>query len=226
MLRPLALALGLVPMILPLSAVAQEAEPRRPSLQVLESIIETRDPETRVETVDHDRISARRIDIVDADGTIRMTLAAETPAPIIDGIQYKRAFDVAGLVIYDDKGSERGGFGTADIEGGAAVLALDHPAMDAIGWRVSPDGSVSFVINQAPPLIRDPGLGGALVPGVLTPTRMELSVAADGTPTVALSDKNDKPRVRLTVTEGGFGAIEFLNASGEVIHTIAPESDL
>lgn len=98
--------------------------------------------------------------------------------------------------------------------------------MDAIGWRVSPDGSVSFVINQAPTLIRDPGLGGALVPGVLTPTRMELSVAADGTPTVALSDKNDKPRVRLTVTEEGFGAIEFLNASGEVIHTIAPESDL
>ncbi|MGH6978961.1 MULTISPECIES: hypothetical protein [unclassified Brevundimonas] len=221
----------LLPLVLAASAicagqtVAQES-PRRPSLEVLEKIIETRTPETRVVTPDHDRIIARRIDIVDADGTIRMTLAGTTPAPIIDGIQYKRAFDVAGLVIYDEKGSERGGFGTADIEGGAAVLALDHPAMDAIGWRVSPDGSVSFVINQAPPLIRDPGLGGALVPGVLTPTRMELSVAADGTPTVALSDKNDKPRVRLTVTEGGFGAIEFLNASGEVIHTIAPESDL
>lgn len=221
----------LLPLVLTASAicagptVAQES-PRRPSLEVLEKIIETRTPETRVVTPDYDRIIARRIDIVDADGTIRMTLAGTTPAPIIDGIQYKRAFDVAGLVIYDEKGSERGGFGTADIEGGAAVLALDHPAMDAIGWRVSPDGSVSFVINQAPPLIRDPGLGGALVPGVLTPTRMELSVAADGTPTVALSDKNDKPRVRLTVTEEGFGAIEFLNASGEVIHTIAPESDL
>lgn len=207
------------------SAAAQEA-PRRPSLEALENIIETRTPQTRVEAPDHDRITARRLDIVDADGTIRMTLSGSTPAPIIDGIQYRRAFNVAGLILYDEKGSERGGFGTADVDGGMAVLALDHPAMDAIGWRVSPDGSVSFVINQAPPLIRDPGLGDALVPGVLTPTRMELSVAADGTPTVALSDKNDKPRVRLTVTEEGFGAIQFLNATGDVIHTISPEADL
>lgn len=211
-------------------AAAQEASPdaapKRPSLEVLERIIETRTPQTRIETPDHDRISARRIDIVDADGTIRMTLSGATPPPIIDGVQYKRAFNVAGLILYDDKGSERGGFGTADVEGGMAVLALDHPAMDAVGWRVSPDGSVSFVFNQAPPLVREPGLGGALVPGVQTPTRMRLSLAADGTPAVALSDRNDKPRLRLTVTEEGFGAIQFLNAEGQVIHTIAPEADL
>jgi hypothetical protein len=211
-------------------AAAQEASPdvapKRPSLEVLERIIETRTPQTRIETPDHDRISARRIDIVDADGTIRMTLSGATPPPIIDGIQYKRAFNVAGLILYDDKGSERGGFGTADVEGGMAVLALDHPAMDAVGWRVSPDGSVSFVFNQGPPLVREPGLGGALVPGVQTPTRMRLSLAADGTPAVALSDRNDKPRLRLTVTEEGFGAIQFLNAEGQVVHTIAPEADL
>ena len=136
--RLFALALGLVPLLLPFAAQAQSADadsPRRPSLQTLESIIETRDPETRIEAVDHDRISARRIDIVDEDGTIRMTLAAETPAPIIDGIQYRRAFGVSGLILYDEKGSERGGFGVADVDGGMAVLALDHPAMDAIGWR-------------------------------------------------------------------------------------------
>lgn len=207
-------------------ATAQDVASKRPSLEVLERIIETRTPQTRVEAPDHDRITARRIDIVDADGTIRMTLSGATPAPIIDGIQYKRAFNVAGLILYDDKGSERGGFGTADVDGGMAVLALDHPAMDAIGWRVSPDGAVSFVINQAPPLIREPGLGDALVPGVQTPTRMRLSVAADGTPAVALSDRNDKPRVRMTVTEEGFGAIQFLNAAGDVIHTLAPEADL
>lgn len=206
------------------AALAQDA-PTRPSLETLERIIETRTPETRVTAPDHDRITARRIDIVDADGVIRMTLAGATPAPIIDGVQYRRAFNVAGLILYDDKGSERGGFGTADVEGGMAVLALDHPAMDAVGWRVSPDGAVSFVINQAPPLIREPGLGGALVPGVQTPTRMRLTVAADGAPAIALSDRNDRPRLRLTVTEEGFGAIEFLNAEGAVVRTIAPEAD-
>ncbi len=218
-----------VPMVLAtltaVPAMSQDAEPKRPSLDVLNRIIEDRSPQTRIETPDHDRISARRIDIIDADGTIRMTLSGETPAPIIDGIQYKRAFNVAGLILYDDKGSERGGFGTADVEGGMAVLALDHPAMDAIGWRVSPDGSVAFSINQAPPLVREPALGNALVPGVSTPTRMQFTVAADGTPAVSLSDKNNKPRIRMTVTEEGFGSIQFLDAEGTVIHSITPEAD-
>lgn len=206
-------------------AMSQDAESKRPSLDVLNRIIEDRSPQTRIEAPDHDRISARRIDIIDADGTIRMTLSGETPAPIIDGIQYKRAFNVAGLILYDDKGSERGGFGTADVEGGMAVLALDHPAMDAIGWRVSPDGSVAFSINQAPPLVREPALGNALVPGVSTPTRMQFTVAADGTPAVSLSDKNNKPRIRMIVTEEGFGSIQFLDAEGTVIHSITPEAD-
>jgi hypothetical protein len=211
-------------LITPAAVVSAQTAPKRPSVETLERIIASRTPETRIETPDHERITTRRIDIVDADGTIRMTLAGATPPPIIDGIQYKRAFNVAGMILYDDKGSERGGFGTADVEGGMAVLALDHPAMDAVGWRVSPDGSVSFVINQAPPLLREPALGDALVPGVQVPTRMRLSVAADGTPAIALADRDDQPRLRLTVTEAGYGAIEFLNAAGDVVHTIAPEA--
>jgi hypothetical protein len=227
MSRHAILALAASPLLLAGPALAQDGEtPRRPSLETLRSIIETQEPETRVQTVDHDRITARRIDIVGDDGVIRMTLAAETPAPIIDGIQYRRAFGVSGLILYDEDGSERGGFGVADVDGGMAVLALDHPAMDAIGWRVAPDGSVTFTINQAPPLVREPALGDRLVPGVQTSTRIKLAVAADGTPSVALADKADRARVRMTVTPEGYGAIEFLNADGEVIHVLAPEADL
>lgn len=205
-------------------ALANEDAPTRPSVQALERIIESRTPETRVATPDQERITARRIDIVDEHGVIRMTLAGRTPAPIIDGIQYKRAFNVAGMVLYDDKGSERGGFGTADVEGGMAVLALDHPAMDAIGYRVSPDGAVTFSINQAPPLVREPALDNRLIPGVATPTRIRMGVSADGTPTIALNDKADRTRLRLTVTDAGYGAIEFLDAEGKVVHTLAPEA--
>lgn len=222
---PFAVAASLV--AVPLTALAQTPPPVRPSLETLEKIIASRTPETRVASVDQDRLTTRRIDIVDEDGTIRMTLSAATPAPIIDGIQYKRAFNVSGLILYDDKGSERGGFGVADLKTGSMpVLALDHPAMDAIGWRVAPDGEVSFQINQAPPLLREPGLGDRLVPGVQTSTRIRLSVAADGTPAVALADKADRARVRMTVTPEGYGAIEFLDAEGKVIHILAPEADL
>ncbi len=208
-----------------LTAAPAIAQPAAPSIETLEKIIADRDPAVRVESVDHERITAKRIDIVGDDGTIRMTLAADTPAPIIDGIQYKRAFDVSGLILYDARGSERGGFGVADLPNGSmAVLALDHPAQDAIGWRVAPDGAVSFSINQAPPLLREPALGNRLVPGVATSTRIKLDVAADGTPSVALADAEDRARVRLTVTPEGYGAIEFLNAAGEVVETLAPEA--
>lgn len=216
--------------LLGLAALAGNAAgadaPKRPSVEQLQKLIVDRSPQTRIDTADHDRITARRIDIVDDKGTIRMTLSGQTPAPIIDGIQYKRAFNVAGMVLYDDKGSERGGFGTADLNGGMAVLALDHPAMDAIGWRVSPDGEVRFSINQAPPLIREPELDNRLIPGVATPTRIQLVVGADGTPAIALNDKADRARLRLTVTPEGYGAIEFLDAQGKVIHTLAPEANL
>ncbi len=204
---------------------AEPDSPKRPSVEQLQKVIVSRSPQTSVEAPDSERITARRIDIVDEKGVIRMTLSGQTPAPIIDGIQYKRAFNVAGMVLYDDKGSERGGFGTADVEGGMAVLALDHPAMDAIGWRVSPDGEVRFSINQAPPLIREPRLGNRLIPGVQTPTRIQMVVGADGTPAIALNDKQDRARLRLTVTPEGYGAIEFLDAQGGVIHTLAPEAE-
>jgi hypothetical protein len=203
---------------------AEQASPKRPSIEQLQKVIVSRAPQTRVEAPDSERITARRIDIVDENGVIRMTLSGQTPAPIIDGIQYKRAFNVAGMVLYDDKGSERGGFGTADVDGGMAVLALDHPAMDAIGWRVSPDGEVRFSINQAPPLIREPRLDNRLIPGVQTPTRIQMAVGADGTPAIALNDKQDRARLRLTITPEGYGAIEFLDAQGRVIHTLAPEA--
>lgn len=211
--------------LFPGAAHAQDASgSRRPSAAALSAVILDKSPEIRVKTPDHERITARRIDIVDENGIIRMSLAGKTPQPIIDGIQYKRAFDVAGLVFYDAAGSERGGLGVADVTGGMAVLAMDHPAMDAIGWRVMPDGAVSFVMNQAPPLIREPALGNRLNPGIRTATRIRLDVAADGAPSISLADAGDKPRVRLTVTAQGYGAIEFLNAAGKVIHTIAPEA--
>jgi len=203
---------------------AEQASPKRPSVEQLQKVIVSRAPQTHVEAPDSERITARRIDIVDENGVIRMTLSGQTPAPIIDGIQYKRAFNVAGMVLYDDKGSERGGFGTADVDGGMAVLALDHPAMDAIGWRVSPDGEVRFSINQAPPLIREPRLDNRLIPGVQTPTRIQMAVGADGTPAIALNDEQDRARLRLTITPEGYGAIEFLDAQGRVIHTLAPEA--
>jgi hypothetical protein len=199
-------------------------EPQRPSVEALKRSIIDEKPVTRVEKVDQERLTVRRLDVVDENGVIRMVLAAPTPPPIVDGIQYRRAFPVSGLVIYDNAGSERGGYGVADIEGTATVLAQDHAHQDAIGWRVMPDGSVTFVVNERQPIVREPALGNRIVPASNYGHRIKLGVAADGTPSIDLGDKQSRPRLRLTVTEAGFGAIEFLDAQGKVVETFAPEA--
>ncbi len=208
----------------PPGEVRAAEQPQRPSVDALQRLIVTESPITKVKEIDQERLTTRRLDIVDANGVIRITLAAPAPPPIVDGVQYKRAFPVSGITLFDSNGSERGGYGVADIEGSATVLTQDHVNADAIGWRVMPDGSVSFVINERPPIIREPALGNHIIPGVPSPTRIKMSVAANGTPTIDLADKKDRPRLRLTVTEEGFGAIEFLNADGKVIERLAPEA--
>ena len=145
---------------------------------------------------------------------IRMTLAAPAPLPIVDGIQYKRAFPVSGLTIYDKNGNERGGFGVGDVEGSFVVNAADRVNGDAIGWRVSPDGAVSFLVNERAPIIREPALGNAINPGVESATRIRLDVAADGAPSISLADKQDRPRVRIRVTQEGYGAIDKRHPTG------------
>jgi hypothetical protein len=197
--------------------------PARPTLEQLRALVVNLNPEVRVAEVNHERLAVRRLDIVDDNGVIRLTLAASMPDPIVDGVQYRRAFPASGITIYDESGSERGGFGYAQIEGGAAVLAQDHRTGDAIGWRVMPDGAVSFLINQAPAEVREPALNNRLIPGVASPSRIRMNVAADGAPRIELADAQDRARIRLALTSEGYGALEFLDADGRVIDSIVPE---
>jgi len=200
------------------------AEDSRPSIEAAKQLVVDWKPETKAVKIDQERLTVRRLDVVDESGTIRMTLGAPTPLPIIDGVQYKRVFPVSGLVVYDKDGSERGGFGVADIAGSTfAVVAQDHANNDAIGWRIGPDDSVSFHVNERAPIVRDPALHGHIVPSGGA-SRIMMDVAADGSPSIALGDKQNRPRLRLSVTKQGFGAIEFLDAQGKVVDTIAPEA--
>lgn len=51
-----------------------------------------------------------------------------------------------------------------------------------------------------------------------------MSIAADGAPSIALQDKQERPRVHLALTSEGYGAIEFLDAEGKVVEVFAPEA--
>lgn len=126
------------------------------------------------------------------------------------------AFAASGLTVYDENGNEKGGIGVADIPGSMPVLALNYPNMDATGFRVMSDGSVSLLMNESPPITHD--AAGKVEPARKAVTRMSVGVAPDGTPQIELADKQGHPRVRITVSAEGYGEIAFLDAQGKVEH--------
>ena len=147
-----------------------------------------------------------------------MTLAAEAPDPVLEGVEKERVAPFSGIVVRDHEGNERGGLGYLGGPSGRVLWALDHPSFDAVGTVVAEDGTVSFLMNQAPSASAKEGQ-------VECATRLRLNVAPDGTPEVSLADADDRPRLRLSLRPDGAGAIEFLNAAGDVVHAIVPEHD-
>ncbi|MBA3067839.1 MAG: hypothetical protein FP825_05075 [Hyphomonas sp.] len=180
-------------------------------------------PEVQVESVDYESLRVRRIDVVDAEGIIRMTLAGDLPNPVIDGVEWRRSTPVGGLVLRDDHGNERGGFGFAS-KFGAVVFALDHNNGEAAGFNTLPDGSANMMLISRPAQARNASLGDHLVPGPTT-TPIQMSVTPEGAPVLMLNDAEDRPRMRLKVSEEGYGVIEFLDAEGNIVDQLAPERD-
>lgn len=190
--------------------------------QIPADVISTH-PEVQVEGVDYETLRVRRIDVVDAEGVIRMTLAGDLPNPVIDGVEWRRSTPVGGLVLRDDRGNERGGFGFAS-KFGAVVFALDHNNSEAAGFNTLPDGSANMMMFARPPQAHNASLGDHLVPGPTT-TPIQMSVTPEGAPFLVLRDSKDRPRIRLKVSEEGYGVIEFLDAGGNIVDQLAPERD-
>jgi len=70
-------------------------------------------------------LTVKRIAVVDEKGTERVVIAAPLPDPIIQGRRVKRAAPASGILIFDPKGNERGGYGTSDTADLGAFITLD-----------------------------------------------------------------------------------------------------
>lgn len=172
-------------------------------------------------------ITAERINIVEPDGIYRMVLTngARSPGPVLEAREGakegERNFPFGGIVIYDRKGQEQGGFGTGAKEGvgSLAVQAIDWPGGEGGGFgeavvsfrRIDAAGEATngIVVNDRPPAGADPADG-------VNRQRIKIqNVARDAE--VLLADAQGKDRIRMRVGRDGEAFMEILDAEGRQV---------
>jgi hypothetical protein len=88
-------------------------------------------------------LTVSRLVVVDEKGTPRVTIGSDPP-------NVGRRSVISGIVLFDAKGDERGGYGT--MADGSVVLALDAPKgvgapmRDRIGMTVFPTGAATIAM--------------------------------------------------------------------------------
>lgn len=86
-----------------------------------------------------DRVKAREVVVVDANGVVRARLGGDLPDAVMANHRVsKRGSKAGGLIIYDEEGIERGGYVTQDT-GSNAMLTLDSKYHQAALFVAGPD---------------------------------------------------------------------------------------
>ena len=169
-------------------------------------------------------IDVQRINVREPDGTLRMVISDSNrlPGVIVKGKEQPKVDrPQAGMIFYNDEGSENGGL----IFGGRR---------DAHGDVVDAGGSLSFDrynANQVVQLLgvddKDNHMAGLAVSDSQEHgdghRRIWVGRADDGAATVSLRDAAGKQRIVLKVAPDGGAAIDFLDGDGKVVKTIRPD---
>lgn len=202
-----------------------------------------------------EEIDVQRLNLREPDGTLRYVLSssARFPGAIIKDKEYEHPRPQAGMLFYNDEGSEVGGLifaGAKDAEG-----------------RVMSGGSLTFDRYEQDQIVQIMGLdqgGDRFLAGMQVSDRPARSITADfeekdaldampaeerralmaarhaenhygagrlfvgrdgaGDATLLLNDAGGKPRMQLKVSPDGAASIDFLDENGEVVGQVTPES--
>lgn len=177
-------------------------------------------------TATFDQISVHRINIVEPDGTLRMVVSNHAALPGIIVRGKEQAFDrpQAGMLFYNDEGSENGGL----IFGGHR---------NAKGEVVDSGGSLSFDKYDANQIVQLAGVddhedrfaGLAITDSDAdheSKNHRRIWVGRDenGTAVMALKDANGKDRILMKVPAEGAPTFSVLDANGRVVKQLFPDS--
>jgi hypothetical protein len=167
-----------------------------------------------------EQITVQRINVAEPDGTLRLVISnhAELPGIVVHGKEQAYARPQAGMIFYNDEGSENGGL----IFGG-------H--QNAKGEVEDSGGSLSFDkygANQVVQLIgvddKEDQMSGLSVTDSVTGKdnreRVWVGRKEDGAATVRLMDNLGHQRIQMQVTADGTPSLSFLDGDGKILRKL------
>lgn len=197
-----------------------------------------------------DEIDVHRINVVEPDGTLRMTISnrAQFPGMIIRGKELPHASrnDSAGLIFFNDEGTENGGliFGGKSQSGHVVNfghLSFDQYEQDQVVSleQSEEDGrrAAGLTINDRPTEALDfaglsaleqqpdsPAKTAKLTQlsnaGAFGQPRLFIGKDSAGGSLLNLKDAQGNTRLRLAVSAKGEASISFLDDHGKVVRTL------
>jgi hypothetical protein len=170
-----------------------------------------------------DEIQVHRIDIVEPDGTLRMVISNRDrlPGVIVKGKEQTK-FDRpgAGMLFYNDEGSENGGlvFGGHSNGRGEVIDSGESLSFDKYGES----GQLVQLAGVDDKDARFAGLAVSDYTGPNRNRRVWVGRTADGTASVSLMDTVGRKRIVMQVGADGTPSLTFLDDKGNAIQRLLP----
>jgi hypothetical protein len=170
-----------------------------------------------------DEIDVHRINVREADGTLRMVISnhARLPGVMVRGTEnppVDRPY--AGMLFYNDEATENGGlvFGGHRNANGEVVDSGVSLSFDRYG------ASSQFVQLAGVQDSKNHIVGLILSDTEAAGNRRRVVIGHDkeGIASVSLMDRNGRKRIALQVTSDGTPSIAFLDADGKVVNQLGP----
>lgn len=199
-----------------------------------------------------DELTVQRINVVDANGTLRFVLSNKDRMHpgVMDGVTINRPRPVAGMLFFNDEGDEVGGLtytgqtGDGQRRANAGIMFDQYKQDQTIGisysesngqrtaglqvWDRSdqPLSDLIRKLNDANAIqdsaAREQAIQAARASAPAGPRRVFVGKNQDKAATVSLADVNGRPRLTLTVAADGAASIDFLDEGGKTVRRVTP----
>lgn len=201
-----------------------------------------------------DQIDVQRINLREADGTLRMVISSRDrfPGLIFKGKEYRHPRAYAGMIFYNDEGTENGGLifsgkrvdgKVVDAGGSLTFDQFEHDqVVQLLGVQENGKERAGMIVNDRPlrPIVQDleemAKLDAMAAPdreklmreryesGYYGQQRLFIGKNAERSSMVMLKDDKGRTRLRLQVAADGAAKIEFLDADGKVQRSVTPQT--